>query len=495
MREGPTFNNRIVRGADQQRSVGGNVAAICALSIAVLLLLSVLCSCAPSAPTIAPETPTPSPTSPALTATPEPPTPTPHVPGTASPVQPFSSPILGLSLSYPADWLARETRNGVVFGTSEEVIAGGELASGAGLTIEVGPLPNAEWEDFQDLALSRASVFASEEMQISEPQPVSVQDERGALVALQGTPSLFTTKLQGFVVATAHENRSYVFVALSTAERWDAHQLDLEAIVDSVQFLPRELPSYAPDAWEPDDTPAEATELEPGSDQTHDLHTQGDRDYLRFQATRGHLYVIETLNLGPDVDTRIFLYDGEAHLLTQDDDGRALEENRASRLVWTAEKTSVHYVMVHDVGDAAAGPGTSYDIHIWEEAHFVEDEYEPDGSPRLATMLKPGEPQPHNLHRAGDVDWMRLDATAGSTYMIETFDLGDDVDTVLRLVDEEGNELAVDDEGRAEEEPRASRLRWTAHRDRTLYIVAQDAGDDSQGPGTQYWVRLVEASP
>jgi hypothetical protein len=410
-------------------------------------------------------------------------------------VQPYNSPILGLSLSYPADWLARETQNGVVFGTSEEVIAGGELTSGAGLTIEVGPLPNAEWEDFEDLALSRASVFASEEMQISEPQPVGVQGERGALVALQGTPGFFTTKLQGFVVTTAHEDRSYVFVGVSTAEEWAAHQLDLEAIVDSVQFLPRELPQYPPDAWEPDDTPAEATEIEPGADQTHDLHTEGDRDYFRFQATRGHLYVIETFNLGSDVDTRIFLYDGDANLLTQDDDGRALEENRASRLVWTAEKTSTHYVMVHDVGDDDAGPGTSYDIRIWEEAHFVEDEYEPDDSPRLATVLKPDEPQPHNLHLAGDVDWMRLETTAGSAYVFETFDLGDDVDTVLRLLDEEGNELSMDDDGRAEEEARASRIRWTARRDRTLYVVVQDAGDDAQGPGTQYWVRLTETSP
>jgi hypothetical protein len=181
-------------------------------------------------------------------------------------------------------------------------------------------------------------------------------------------------------------------------------------------------------------------------------------------------------------------------LLTKDDDGRTFEEKWASRLVWTAEKTSTHYVMVHDVDDNDAGPGTSYDVRIWEEAHFVEDEYEPDGSPGLATRLEPGEPQPHNLHLAGDADWMRLEFKAGHTYVVETFDLSEDVDTVLRLLDEEGNELLVDDNGRDEEEPRASRIRWTARDDGWLYVVAHDASEEARGPGTQYWVRLQETT-
>jgi hypothetical protein len=426
------------------------------------------------------------------TPTPEQPTPTSHIAGSPSPLQPYVNGALGFSLWYPADWMSQDTQTGVVFGTSEETIAGGEFTAGAGLVMEVLPLPNAEWEDLAALALSRASVFKSEEMQIDEPQPRPFGDQTGALVTLQGTPTLSTTGIKGFVLAAERERRSYTLVALSTLQGWPTYGPALEAIVDSLAFLPLEQPQYAPDEWEPDDTLAEATDLEPGAAQTHYLHTLGDCDYFRFTATRGHVYTIETFNLGPDVDTRIFLYAGNGSLLTQDDDGRALEEKWASRLVWTAERTSTHYVMAHDVNDDDAGPGTSYDIQMWEEAHFVADEYEPDGSPTLATLLQPGEPQPHNLHVAGDVDWMRLETTAGHTYVIETFDLGEDVDTVLRLLNEEGNELSVDDNGRDEEEPRASRIRWIARNDGPLYVVAQDASDGARGPGTQYWVRLQE---
>jgi hypothetical protein len=460
----------------------------------LLLLAGLVSSCVAPGPATPSAIATPASSTPAWTPTPPQPTPTSHTAGSPSPVQPYVNGALGFSLLYPADWRNRETQNGIVFGTSEETIAGGELTTGAGLAIEVEALPNAEWEDLEALALSRASVFSSEEMQSGEPQSRVIGDQTGALVTLEGTPALFTTELKGFVLAAAYEHRSYTLLALSTLRDWPTHGPDLEAIVESVEFLPLELPQYTPDQWEPDDILAEAIDLEPGAGQTHDFHTLGDRDHFRFAATRGHVYTIQTFNLGPDVDTRIFLYDGDGSLLSQDDDGRALEEKWASRLVWTAEKTSTHYVMAHDVNDDDAGPGTSYDIRIWEEAHFVEDEYEPDDSPRLATLLKPGEPQPHNLHLAGDVDWMRLETTAGNTYIVETFDLDENVDTVLRLLDEEGNELFVDDNGRDEEEPRASRIRWTARDDGWLYVVAQDATDVAQGSGTQYWVRLQETA-
>jgi hypothetical protein len=464
------------------------------LAALLLLFAALVSSCATPVPATPTAIQTPTSTTPAHTPTPEQPTPTTHIAGSPSPLQPYVNEALGFSLSYPVHWLTSDTPKGVVFGTSEETIAGGEFTAGAGVAIEVEPLPNAEWEDLEALALSRATVFSSAEMQIGEPQSRALGDQTGALVTLEGTPGLFTTELKGFVLAAAREHHSYVLVALSTLEDWPTYEPDLEALVESFTFLPFELPQYAPDEWEPDDTLAEATDLEPGVGQTHDLHTLGDRDCFRFTATRGHIYTIETFNLGPDVDTRIFLYDGEGSLLTQDDDGRTFEEKWASRLVWTAEKTSTHYVMVHDVDDDDAGPGTSYDVRIWEEAHFVEDEYEPDGSPGLATRLEPGEPQPHNLHLAGDADWMRLEIKAGHTYVVETFDLGEDVDTVLRLLDEEGNELLVDDNGRDEEEPQASRIRWTARDDGWLYVVAHDASEEARGPGTQYWVRLQETT-
>jgi hypothetical protein len=372
------------------------------------------------------------------------------------------------------------------------VIAGGELTEGAGLSVSVDPVPNAQWQNVEELCASKASVFRSERMEIGEPQQRHIGGRPGAAVDLRGIPGVGETPIRGLVAATVWGDWAYTFVAVSVEHEWATHGASLEATIESVQFVPIELAEYAPDPWEPDDTLGDATEIRTATSQSHDLHTLGDRDYVRFEATRGHVYTIETANLGPDIDTSIFLFDAEGKLLAQNDDARALEEPWASRLVWTAERTNTLYVMTRDVGDDDAGPGTSYDVTVWEQVHFVEDEYEPDDSPDLATLLKPAEPQPHNLHVPGDQDWLRLQATAGHTYVIETFNLGPSVDTVLHLFDELGDELAWDDNGRAEEEALASRIQWRAVSDIPLWVMVHDSEDDDGGPGTEYGLRLVE---
>jgi hypothetical protein len=444
-----------------------------------------------------PPTPTPTMIPPTPSPTPLPPTPVPPTPTSLLIIEgtTYSNATLGLSMWYPENWLYEEEEEWVVLGTSQQVIAGGELTAGAGLTLFVDPLPDPGLHSVEELCRGQASVFASEEMEVSEPQPRNIGEQDGAMLTFEGIPGLGENPIKGLIAATIWEDWAYTFVALSVADEWDDYGPILERMLDGIHFIPQEQPEYAPDVWEPDDSLAEASEIETGSPQTHDLHTQADRDWLYFPATRGHIYTIETANLGDDIDTEIYLYDDEGNLLAQNDDGRSMEEPWASRLVWAAERTNILYVMIQNVDDDDAGPGTVYDIRIWEEVIFVEDEFEPDDSPEKASLLKVEKPQPHNLHILGDHDWLRFQASAGNTHVIQTYDLGPGVDTVVHLFNEEGNELALNDNGSDEEEPLASRIQWTARRDAPLYILIHDSGDDGAGPGTEYWVRLLETSP
>jgi len=497
MRRRVTFSIRVIRHSGRIWQPVAKTPAAIALLTLMLLVAPLIGSCATPAP--APTAPPPPgttvPSTPVPTSAPSVGTETPYPMESPLPSQPYTNTVLGATLSYPLDWLLRETEAGIILGTSEQVIAGGELTSGAGLVVSAEPLPNAEWEGVEELSTSRASVFRSDDMQISEARILSIDGQTGAQVELQGRPALAAIPIRGTVTVVIRDQWAYTVVALSTADEWPTYGTTLQAILESTRWVAREEPQYPPDPWEPDDSLDTAAPIEPGTPQSHNLHKPGDRDHVRFDAVRGHVYTLETANLGDDIDTRIFLHGCEGNLLTHNDDGRSREEPWASRLVWTARRTCTHYVMVRDVDDDGAGPGTSYDLRLWEEVHFVEDEYEPDDSPRLATLLKPGEPQAHNLHIEGDQDWIRVDAKVGSTYVFEAFNLGLDVDTVMHLLDDEGNELAVDDNGRDEEEARSSRIRWTPRRDSSLYILVNDAGDNAQGPGTQYWVRLVETYP
>jgi len=125
---------------------------------------------------------------------------------------------------------------------------------------------------------------------------------------------------------------------------------------------------------EPDDTPEHA-HLAPtdGTPIDRRLEVEGDRDWIKFQAARGRVYVIETSNLGDlggpsaegtppaakgDVgaqyaDTVLRLYDtdGETPLETDDDGGAGL----ASRIEWTCPSDGVYFAMVTGYSSDSAG--------------------------------------------------------------------------------------------------------------------------------------------
>ncbi len=242
----------------------------------------------------------------------------------------------------------------------------------------------------------------------------------------------------------------------------------------------------SPDTWEPDDSLYDARLIQVGETQRHNLHVVGDHDWVYFEAEEGTSYVIETLNLGSDLDTIIYLYDEEENQLTSDDDGA--DDLWASRLWWTATERGTLYVTIHDFGDNEAGAHSNYDISFSLGEAFEKDQYEPDSSRAEASEIVTGESQTHNLHIAGDGDWVYFEAEEGMTYIIETAKLGGDIDTIIYLYDEEGNELASDDDKGGE--PLASRLEWTATQDGILKISVRDLRGGSAGPGTEYDISL-----
>lgn len=247
---------------------------------------------------------------------------------------------------------------------------------------------------------------------------------------------------------------------------------------------PRE--PFVADGWERDDSAAEASSIEVGGTQSHNLHVEGDRDWLCFEAEAGRTYAIETSQLGREVDTVVSLYDDPGKQLVSDDDGG--EEFLASLLLWMAEEDSRPCVMIRNFADTVAGRGTEYDVSVRLAENFRIDEYEPDGSRARASRMEVGETQGHNRHASGDVDWMFFEAQSGTMYVISTSNLGDLSDTAIYLYDGQGNELAFDDDSGGE--MWASRLRWTAPASGVVYIKVVDWLQGSAGPGTGYDIFL-----
>jgi hypothetical protein len=73
------------------------------------------------------------------------------------------------------------------------------------------------------------------------------------------------------------------------------------------------------DAWEPDDSAAQASSIASGVAQTHSICPIGDEDWATF--TLGAESAVELRTSGPSGDTRMWLYDSSLSQIEYDDDG------------------------------------------------------------------------------------------------------------------------------------------------------------------------------
>jgi len=248
------------------------------------------------------------------------------------------------------------------------------------------------------------------------------------------------------------------------------------------------------DGYEPDNSYSDAVLIATtGVTQTHNFHYAGDNDWAKFSTASGSSYVIETANLGTGCDTYLYLYDtdGATEITHDDDAGTGL----ASRIAWTASITGTYYVRVRHYSSSAYGPDTNYDLSVTTAGSSGggEDAYEPDDTYSLtSTITADGTAQSHNFHDAGDNDWVKFSSTAGTGYVIETFNLGSTCDTYVYLYDSDGStEITHDDDGGI---GLASRIEWTASISGTYYVRVRHYSGSRHGDGTNYDLRITTAS-
>jgi hypothetical protein len=139
------------------------------------------------------------------------------------------------------------------------------------------------------------------------------------------------------------------------------------------------------DAYEPDDTLAQARPIEiDGAPQQHTFHIEGDNDWVVLNAQSGTTYTIETFNLGTTTDTVLGLYDASQTLLESNDDGG---EGLASRIVWTAPSSAPYYVQVQPYG-FGGGQDDSYELSV---ATGVQLRHDQQAAADIPVRIEPGQ--------------------------------------------------------------------------------------------------------
>ncbi len=127
-------------------------------------------------------------------------------------------------------------------------------------------------------------------------------------------------------------------------------------------YLPvvwREIPPV-PVGDAPDDCPGYSAEA--GRSYREDFDYQNDNDWFYFSVGAGKTYVVETVDLGPEANTYLYLWSGDCSVkLAEDDDGG---EGFGSRIEWTATETGKLNVMVQSWDWQVYGPETGYTLVI-----------------------------------------------------------------------------------------------------------------------------------
>ncbi len=198
------------------------------------------------------------------------------------------------------------------------------------------------------------------------------------------------------------------------------------------------------DAYEPDDTAAEAQAIninEVEVVQTHTLKISNnipDQDWYQFSALYGYTYRFYSLG---NTDTEVFIYQQDGVTLLCSDDESGGDHNFAINFIPAC--TAVYKLKVAGFSSGVMG---YYDIHYWME--LGPDSYEPDNSNIQYTAITPStdmQNQTHNLHASQDEDWFRFYARAD---MIYTFSSYGSTDTRILMYQDNGTTLITgDDDG------------------------------------------------
>jgi len=121
------------------------------------------------------------------------------------------------------------------------------------------------------------------------------------------------------------------------------------------------------DAYEPDDEWFQARSiLMGGSAQEHSFYPAGDVDFVKFPTLAGETYIMRTFNLGgrPDNDTTLTLYDVDGTTQLAYNDDHPLEELGASRIVWEALDTGMHFLKVAQFNPNVGGCELTYLLEV-----------------------------------------------------------------------------------------------------------------------------------
>lgn len=213
-------------------------------------------------------------------------------------------------------------------------------------------------------------------------------------------------------------------------------------------------------------------------EQSHSFCAAKDVDWIRFEVQAGGKYRVSAQNVGPTANAQLAIYGSCTGGLTE------------PQLTFVAPTTGYYYIQAKNGDENVFGTSTEYKVRIEElEKGCKQDRYEVDDT--IASAQPVGldsTKSSHNSCPKADLDWVKVDATKGSTFTVETFNLGKAADTKLCLHDSNGQKLRCDRDSGA---GFGSRLVLGNVEAGTYYFSVQDENDQVAGDETAYEIHAI----
>ncbi|CAN5416861.1 hypothetical protein BH10CHL1_BH10CHL1_20830 [soil metagenome] len=243
------------------------------------------------------------------------------------------------------------------------------------------------------------------------------------------------------------------------------------------------------DRYEPDDSIGGAQPLAVDSNKvSHNTCPKGNTDWYKIDATKGMTFTVETFNLSKSADTKLCLHNSNGEKLRCDRDSGA---GLGSRLILGNVEAGTYYFSVQDENEEVAGDETAYEIQAISGL-CQKDSNEPDDTAATAKAIPTdNSAQSHNICAANDADWASFNATANTSYVIETQKTGAEGDTLLELYDPNNNFLQRNDDFSVDVN---SRIVFTASQTATYRVKVQLYNPVNYGAGTEYSLSIKQGT-
>ena len=179
------------------------------------------------------------------------------------------------------------------------------------------------------------------------------------------------------------------------------------------------------------------------------IGSEEDKDVFAVNLTSGNIY---------DFSVKSY-YDGlgslaQAELRLLDADGNLVSVGNIDDVTGRAEMSiSVfddgRYFLEVSSADLPGNIGTyTLDTRLRSADNNIDDDYSADT--QSSAQVGPGKPLLAEIEVAGDRDWARVELESGKVYVLDVLADGDGgggtlTDSVLRILDAQGNEVAIDD--------------------------------------------------